>query len=75
MKIYVVLLHDWPNDEHYILGAYSTLALAGEAMEGIMNADYGKTEYTDWDLNDIAGNWQYFYEDFTVEIQRMTLDD
>ncbi len=75
MEIYVILLHDWPNNEHYILGAYSTLALAGEAMEGIMNADYGKTEYIDWDLNDMAGNWQYFYEDFTVEIQRMILDD
>lgn len=75
MEIYVVLLHDWPNNEHYTLGAYSTRALAGEAMEGTMSADYGKTEYTDWDLNDMAGNWQYFYEDFTVEIQRMILDN
>lgn len=74
MEVYIVIIHDWAENEHYPLGVYSTRAKAGEAMDGYMATDFGLSEYTDWELDDLAGNWQYFYGDFTVEIQRFPLD-
>ena len=43
-------------------------------MDSYMATDFGLSEYTDWELDDLAGNWQYFYTDFTVEIQWFPLD-
>ena len=75
MEVYVVMIHDWEENEHYPLGVYSSRAKAGEAMDGYMAADFGLSEFTDWELDDLAGNWQYFYSGFTVEIQRLHLDE
>ena len=67
---FVVTIHDWEENEHYPLGVYSTRAKAGEAMEGTMAAEYGLSEFTDWELDDMGGVWSYFYEGFAVEITR-----
>lgn len=71
---FVVTIHDWEENEHYPLGVFSTRAKAGEAMESIMAAEYGRPEFTDWELDHQSGVWSYFYEGFTVEITRHITD-
>lgn len=71
---FVVTIHDWEESEHYPLGVYSTRAKAGEAMESTMAAEFGLSEFTDWELDHQAGVWSYFYEGFTVEITRHITD-
>ena len=72
---YVVTIHDWAANEHYPLGVYSTEAKAHEAMDGEMSASYGKNEYTDWENDRINTRSSYFYDEFTVEIDRFCVDD
>ena len=71
---YLVLVHDWSENEHYPIGVYTTEAKAGEAMDGYMADMYGLNEYTDWERDTISGSCSYFYDDFTVDIQRMITD-
>lgn len=72
---YVVTVHDWEENEHYPLGVYSTDAKAHEAMDGEMATAHGLNEYTDWE-HDYTGNRSaYFYDGFTVEIERFRVDD
>jgi hypothetical protein len=44
-------------------------------MDGAMAADYGQSEYTDWDTDWAGGQWWYFYEGYTAQIERTILDD
>ena len=75
MEVYVVLIHDWEENEHYPLGVYSTSAKAHEAMDGEMSTNHGLNEYTDWEHDYAGGCSCYFYDGFTVEIQRVLVDD
>lgn len=75
MNIYVVLIHDWEENEHYIIGTYSNSEKAISAMDAYMATEHGQNEFTDWDYDYPAGNWLYFYEGFTGEIQRTRLDE
>lgn len=75
MNEFIVIVHDWRENEHYPLGVFSTQAKAMENIDGYMAAEYGFSEYTDWELNPISGNYQYYYEGFTVEVQEAILDD
>ena len=74
---YVVTIHDWEENEHYPLGVYSTDAKAHEAMDGEMSAVHGQSEYTDWENDCMKMNKcsSYFYDGFTVEIERFRVDD
>lgn len=75
MEIYVVTIFDYRNCATTLVGAYSTHANAHTAMEGVMAADYGLFEYTDWDTDYVSGQWWYFYEGYTAQIDRTLLDD
>ena len=75
MEIYVVTIFDYRNCATTLVGAYSTHANAHTAMDGVMAADYGQSEYTDWDTDWAGGQWWYFYEGYTAQIERVILDD
>ncbi len=75
MEIYIVTIFDCYRSEIILVGAYSTLANAHTAMSGTMAADYGKNEYTDWNTDYVGGQWWYFYEGYTAQIERTILDD
>lgn len=49
MEIYIVTIFDYRKCGTTLVGAYSTLANAHTAMDGAMAADYGLSEYVDWD--------------------------
>ena len=75
MEIYIVTIFDYRKCGTTLVGAYSTLANAHTAMDGAMAADYGQNEYTDWDTDWASGQWWYFYEGYTAQIDRTILDD
>ena len=72
---FVVTIHDWEENEHYPLGVYSTEAKAHEAMDGEMSAMHGLSEYTDWENDWMNARNSYFYDGFTVEIERFRVDN
>lgn len=75
MEVYIVIIHDWEENEHYPLGVYSSKAEAGRAMDGHMAAEHGFSEFSDWEHDHDAGCSYFFYDGFTVEIQRAQLDE
>ena len=75
MEIYIVTIFDYRKCGTTLVGAYSTLANAHTAMDGAMAADYGLSEYVDWDSDLTDGQWRYFYEGYTAQIDRVILDD
>lgn len=75
MEIYIVTIFDYRKCGTTLVGAYSTLVNAHTAMDGAMAADYGQNEYTDWDSDLADGQWWYFYEGYTAQIERVILDD
>lgn len=75
MGIYIVTIFDYRKCGTILVGAYSTLTNAYTAMKDAMAADYGQNEYTDWDSDFTGGQWWYFYEGYTAQIERTILDD
>ena len=75
MEIYIVTIFDYRKCSSILVGAYSTLANAHTAMDGAMAADYGLNEYVDWDSDYVGGQYRYFYEGYTAQIERTILDD
>lgn len=72
MELYIVTINNYLSGDSCILGVYSQLAKAQEAMSEKMAICYGQESFFDWD-NDF-NKWWYFYDHHTVEIQYTILD-
>lgn len=75
MKIYIVTIFDYRKCSTILVGAYSTRANAYTAMNRVMSTNYEQNGCIDWDNDCAGGQWRYFYEGYTAQIDRTILDD
>lgn len=75
MEIYIVTIFDYRKCGTTLVGAYSTIANAITNMYEAMSTDYDQNEYVDWDSDFEDGQWRFFYEGYTAQIDRVVLNN